>query len=104
MKKIIIPETSLIVELESQSFWLLLESAEEKTIFETKDSVFYFNDSNTLFFAKKEVEDGEKAASTSCHLKSESKTWGSQVFTPSPARTAFPKPSTLNQKGAKNHE
>jgi len=50
MKKIVIPEGSLLVELDEESFWRLVAAAEEKIAFESKDSIYYFNSSEVIFY------------------------------------------------------
>jgi hypothetical protein len=54
MRKIFIPETSLILELTYESFWCLVKNVEEKLVFQAQDQTFYyFSNSDMIFYTKK---------------------------------------------------
>jgi hypothetical protein len=101
MRKIFIPETSLILELTYESFWCLVKNVEEKLVFQAQDQTFYyFTNSDIIFYAKK-LEGENRAAPLGStngfgnpfkRLKNIGS--GEALFA---SRTAHSKPSTLKE-------
>jgi len=101
MRKIFIPETSLVLELEPSSFWRLIQTVEEKLVFQAEDNTFYyFTNSDIIFYAKK--LEGENRAAPLGSAKGFGDPFkrlknigsGEALFA---SRTAHSKPSTLKE-------
>jgi hypothetical protein len=97
MRKIFIPETSLVLELEPSSFWRLIQTVEEKLVFEAQDQTFYYFTNSDIIFYSKKLEGENRAAPLGSgdpfkRLKNIGS--GEALFA---SRTAHSKPSTLKE-------
>jgi hypothetical protein len=96
MRKIFIPENSLVLELEPSSFWRLIQTVEEKLVFQAEDNTFYyFTNSDIIFCAYAKKLEGENSGClppfhqhTADSFKSGLKngSWGSQAPATQPTR------------------
>jgi hypothetical protein len=101
MRKIFIPENSLVLELEPSSFWRLIQTVEEKMVFQTQDQTFYyFTNSDMIFYTKKvEGENSGCLPPVHQHIADSFKSGlkNGKLGFPSPSHAAHSKPSTLKE-------
>jgi len=101
MRKIFIPENSLVLELEPSSFWRLIQTVEEKLVFQAGDGAFYYFTNSDIIFYSKKVEGENSGCLPPFHqhiadsFKSGLK--NGKLGFPSSSHTAHSKPSTLKE-------